>query len=451
MTKRQRLTLVISILASAIAFLDVSVINVALPAIGREFHGGLPLQQWVVDMYLITLGSLMLLAGSLSDQYGRKKIMNIGLIGFGITSLMCALAPNGISLILSRGLQGAAGALLVPSSLAFIISEFTGAAIGKAIGIWTGWTMVASVIGPLLGGFLVDTVSWRLIFAINILPILITLLLMLKLATPKNHRRAQPDVKGALLSIISLSAPVYALIEGVHYGWTSPLIITALVGGFVAITLFMNHEKHTKYPMIPLALFKNRNFAIGNIATATVFTSMSIFIFLLPIYLQQIAGYSAFSAGMVLLPVTIIMFLLAPIFGKLAGKKGAHLFITTGPVLASCGFLSILGITRHPHYWTQIFPGIIVLGVGLSMTVAPLTTTILGAIDKTQSGIASAINNTISRVAGLVGVAMIGTVTGFQITLNGFRRGLFVIAVLVFVGGVISALSIQDIKSVDQL
>ncbi len=450
MTKQQRRTLIISILASAIAFLDVSIINVALPAISGEFHGGLPLQQWVVDTYLITLGSLMLLAGSLSDQYGRKKILNIGLIGFGVASFMCAFAPNGVSLILARGLQGMAGALLVPSSLALIMSKFTGAAVGKAIGIWTGWTMVASVVGPLLGGFLIDTVSWRLIFAINVLPILITLLLMRKLAASDAHQRTQPDVKGALLSIISLSAPVYALIERAHYGWTNPLIISTLVGGFIAVSLFINHEKQAEHPMVPLDLFKNRNFAIGNIATATVFTSMSIFIFLLPIYLQQIAGYSAFSAGLVLLPVTIIMFLLAPIFGKLTGKKGAHLFITIGPLLASCGFLSILRITTHPQYWIQIFPGIIILGVGLSMTVAPLTTAILGAIHTEQSGIASAINNTISRIAGLLGVAMIGTVTGFQVTLDGFHRGLFVVAMLVFAGAIIAGFGIQDIKPMDK-
>src|SRR5512146_139851 len=302
MTRPQKIVLVVSILASFVAFLDGSVVNVALPAISRNLGGGLGTQQWVVDAYLITLGSLILLAGSLSDLFGRKRVLAAGLIGFAVTSILCAVAPGSLFLIVARALQGIAGALLVPSSLAMIISWFSGPAQGKAIGTWTAWTGIAFIIGPLLGGFLVDAVSWRLIFAINILPIAVCLWLLAKVKTTESLRGARLDVVGAVLCSLGLAGSVYGLIENPHHGWHSVLL--PLVGGTLALAGFLAYERRTVNAMLPLSLFKVRNFWVGNIATFAIYGGLSIATFLIVIFLQQVSDYSALDAGLALLPVT---------------------------------------------------------------------------------------------------------------------------------------------------
>lgn len=445
MTKQQRLVLITAILASFVAFLDGSVINVALPAIADELGGGLVTQQWVVDAYLITLGALMLIAGSLSDLFGRKKILWAGLIGFGITSLLCAFAPSSELLIVARALQGVAGALLVPSSLALIISAFSGAAQGKAIGTWTAWTGIAFVIGPLVGGLLVDASSWRLIFGINVIPIVATLWLLSKLDIAEHRDKAvKLDVLGAVLCSIGLGGISYALIEQAHFGWSSPLIYLPLIIGIISLFSFFWHERTTPAPMLPLSLFAVRNFSVGNVATVAIYAALSIATFILIVFIQQTGGYSAIAAGMALLPVTIIMFLLSSRFGALAGKYGPRLFMAVGPMVAAVGFLSFLMIDGSVDYWTQVLPGVLIFGLGLSITVAPLTAAILGSINAKQAGIGSAVNNAIARIAGLLGIAAIGVVTGPALDLEGFHRGLIATAALLAVGGAISLVGIEN-------
>ncbi len=415
MTKQQRLVLVVSILASFVAFLDSAIVNVALPAIQHELGGGLSAQQWIVDAYLLTLGSLILIAGSLSDLLGRKKILWLGLWGFAIASLLCAVAPSSGFLIVARGLQGIAGALLVPSSLALIIATFSGAAQGKAIGSWTAWTGISFILGPLVGGILVDAASWRWIFAINILPIAITLFLLkdIKVAEAKKSK-AKVDFVGAVLCAAGLGGPVYALIEQPHYGWDSPLILAPLIGGIVLFASFLLYERRARHPMLPLSLFKNHNFSVGNVATLAVYAGLTASFFILVVFLQQVAGYSALAAGMAGVPVTLILFLLSPKMGELSAKYGSRLFMGFGPIVAGCGFLMMLQLGTAVNYWTDLFPAIILFGVGLAITVAPLTSTILGDVAPTQAGIASAVNNAVARIAGLIAVAAVGAIVASQ-------------------------------------
>lgn len=447
MTKQQRLVVIVSILASFVAFLDGSVVNVALPAIEADLGGGLPFQQWIVNAYLLTLGSFILLAGSLSDLFGRKKILYAGLGGFGVASILCAVAPFGGFLIGARALQGLFGALLVPSSLALIISTFEGTKQGKAIGLWTAWTGMAFLVGPLLGGFLVDALSWRYIFAINVIPIALTILVMFRLqADEKIRSNTTVDFIGAFLGSVGLGGVVYALIEQTNRGLNDPFILIALIGGVVLLGLFIRHEKRTAHPMLPLELFKVRNFSVGNIATTSIYAGLSVATFLLVIFVQEVGGYSAIQAGLSLLPVTLIMFLLSPKFGELAGRFGPRLFMSVGPLIASGGFLLLLLVDERVVYTTQIMPGIVLFGFGLSMTVAPLTTAVLADIKQVHAGVGSAVNNAISRIAGLIATAAIGLLVSQQLSVGGFRRGAVAMAILLALGGVISAVGIVNSK-----
>ena len=449
MTKSQRLVLVVSILASFVAFLDSSVINVALPAITQDLGGGLAIQQWIVDSYLITLGALILIAGSLSDLFGRKKILSAGLVGFAITSILCAIAPTSAFLIVSRALQGIAGALLVPSSLAMIISAFSGKAQGKAIGTWTAWTGIAFIIGPLLGGVLVDSSSWRLIFAINIIPVAITLWFIRSLNISQEIvKGSKIDTRGAVLCTIGLGGPVYALIEQSHYGWASPLIYLPLIIGILALIMFIRHEAKVPQPMLPLELFKIRNFWVGNLATVAIYAGLSVAIFLIAVFVQQVGNYSALEAGLALVPVTIIMFVLSPKFGALSGKYGPRLFMGLGPIVIGLGFLALLRVDESVNYVSQILPAIIIIGLGLSTTVAPLTSAVLGSIDSKNAGIGSAVNNAVSRIAGLIAIAFLGVIIGPTVTLSGFHTGAVTMAILLTIGGVVSVIGISNAKRV---
>ncbi len=444
MTPRQRRVLIVAILSTFVAFLDGSIINVALPAIAREFGGDLALQQWVVDGYLLSLGALILVAGSLSDTYGRVRVLRVGLIWFGITSLACAVAPLGSLLVAARILQGVGAALLVPSSLALITSTFSGPAQGRAIGAWTGWSGIAGIMGPVLGGVLVDSIGWRFVFAINVLPILVTLVVLARIDEPaRTGPAARIDLIGAGLAVIGLGAPVFALIEQGRLGWASPVVAVPLLVGVLALAAFLWWESRTPHPMMPLGLFRVRNFGIGNIATVGVYSALSLGFFIFSVYLQQVGGFSATTAGLAGIPATLMMLSFATLFGTLAGRYGPRRFMTIGPFLAGAGFLLLLAAVPPIAVWTQVVPAIVLVGLGLAITVAPLTAAVLGSIHPEQAGIGSAINNAVARVAGLIAVAMAGTIIGDQLDVAGFQRVMVVVAALMFAGGIVSWLGIR--------
>jgi EmrB/QacA subfamily drug resistance transporter len=443
-TAGQTRILVIAILASFVAFLDGSVVTVALPAISRELGGGLTVQQWVVDAYLITLGSLILIAGSLSDVFGRRRVLRAGLIGFGVTSLACALAPNAVFLIVSRAAQGVAGALLVPSSLAIIISTFSGPAQAKAIGRWTAWTGIAAIAGPVLGGFFVDTLSWRFIFVINVLPIVLTLLLMIGLGRDERRPGVRIDYAGAVLGALGLGGTVFGFIEQGQYGWSDARVWVSLAVGGAALIAFFLTERRVAQPMLSFDIFRTRNFWVGNIATALIYGALSFGPFILVLYLQEVAGYSAFAAGFTTIPSTLLMLTLSGLWGSLAGKFGARWFMAIGPVVTGIGFLTMFRMGTTVDYWTELLPGVVLFGLGLSITVAPLTSAVLGAIPSGQAGIASAVNNAVARVAGLVTVACAAFVVGSQLDHAGFQRALIVVIALFLLGGIVSAIGITN-------
>lgn len=447
MNRQQRQILVIAILASFVAFLDGSVTNVALPAMVAELGGGLGTQQWIVDAYLITLGSLILLAGSLSDVFGRISVLRFGLIGFGITSVAIALSPTPEFVIVARVLQGVAGALLVPSSLALIISAFRDAAQAKAIGVWTAWTGAAFLAGPFLGGLAADYLTWRLVFGINVIPILVTLWMLTRLDKGVDSRSGgRIDILGAVLGFLGLGGPVFALIEQGNYGWGSPVVFLPLVLGLLSFAAFLFWQARAPHPMLPLGLFRIRNFWAGNIATVFIYAALSLGGFVLAIYLQQVAGFSATFAALATLPTSIANVALSSWFGSLSGRFGPRIFMTVGPILAGIGTLMYSGLGAEVNYWTQVLPGVIVFSLGLSMTVAPLTSAILGSVPTTQSGIGSATNNAISRVAGLVAIAMIGVIAGGTIDVVSFQPLMFVTAGLLFAGALSSWLGVRNPK-----
>jgi len=444
-TREQRLVLAIAILASLVSFLDGTIVNVVLPAIRRELGGGLEAQQWIVDAYLITLGSLILVAGSVSDVYGRITVMRVGLVAFGVASLAIALSPNVEFLIVARGVQGIAGALLVPSSLALITSNFRGPAQAKAIGVWTGMTSVAMIAGPVVGGLFVDFLSWRYAFVVNVIPIAVTLVL-LKLLGQKDVREAgvSIDYLGAVLCSVGLGGVVFALIEQSTLGWSSPAIYLPLAGGILAFAGFLVRQRFHHNPMLPLSLFRVRNFWTGNIATALIYGALSLNGFALGVYLQQGAGLKATLAGLASIPVTFIMILFSRRVGGLSGKYGPRLFMTFGPIIAGVGALLMLMISAQFNYWWQVLPGILVFGLGLTLTVSPLTSAILGSIDSARSGIASAVNNAVSRVSGLIVIAMLAVIIGGALDLNGVHRAMIVTAGLLILGGIVSFLGIRN-------
>lgn len=443
--RSRRIVLAVAVLASFVAFLDGSVINVALPAISEELGGGIATQQWVVDAYLITLGSLILLAGSLSDLFGRILILRAGLIGFGVASVAIALAPTAELLIVLRGVQGIAGALLVPSSLAIIMSTFRDQAQARAIGSWTAWTSAAFLAGPVLGGIFVDTLSWRLVFAINVLPIAVTLVLMARMGVSDvRSEHAKVDVLGGVLGVIGLGGPVFALIEQQNYGWTHPLILVPLVLGVLSFAAFVWWESRARHPMLPLGIFRHRNFSAGNIATVFIYGALSLGGLIVTVYLQEIAGFPATIAGLAFLPVSIANVLLSRFFGGLAGRYGPRFFMTVGPILGGIGYLLFLRMGEQVNYFTDVLPGVLLFSVGLSMTVAPLTSGILGAIPPQQSGIGSAVNNAVARVAGLVAVAFLGLMLAGPLAVGSFHRVLVFTAAMFIVGGLVSFAGIRN-------
>jgi EmrB/QacA subfamily drug resistance transporter len=393
-------------------------VNVALPAIRDDLDAGLATQEWVIAAYLLTLGSLILIGGSLSDVLGHRRVFRAGVIGFGVTSLLCAVAPDATTLVVARGLQGIGGALLVPSSLAIIVATFHESERGRAIGSWTAWAGVGTVVGPLVGGALVDVASWRWVFAISLLPVAITLLISER-ALPlhlDDTRARHVDVRGAILCAAGLAGPVLALIEQPTRGWGDPLVAVSLVAGALAFAAFLLWERRARDPMLPLHLFGQRNFAAGNAATFAVYAGLSAMTFLAVIFLQQVAGYSAIEAGLILGPITVLMFLLSRRVGAMADRHGPRFFMAAGPTISGLGVLLMLRTGADPDVLGEVLAPVLVFGVGLTLTVAPLTAAVLACVDDQYAGIASGVNNAVARVAGLLAIAAVGAIVSARFT-----------------------------------
>ncbi len=455
MTRRETLTLLAAILGSGVATIDGSIVNVALPAIERDLGGGLSAQQWVSNAYLLALASLILVGGSLGDIYGERRVFTVGLTAFGVFSVACALAPTIEVLIGARALQGAAAALMVPSSLAIIVATFAPDQRGAAIGTWTAWGGIAAIIGPLAGGVIVDQASWRWIFALNVPLVLATVGFVLA-AVPETTTKAgrRVDFIGAGLCAAGLGGVVFALIEQPHYGWSSPVIVLPLIGGVVAFSAFLAYERRAAEPMLELDLFSRRNFAVGNVETLAMYGGLGILFFFLTIFLQEVAGYTALESGLTVVPVTLVVFALSRRFGALADRFGPRVFMGGGPLLASAGILLLLRTGIDTNFVTDLLPALLVFALGLSLTVAPLVATVLADADENDAGIASAINNAVARVAGLVGVSIVGVVVAQSLvgdtfaanseSVRAFHEAVVICAALVAAGGVLGALGISN-------
>ena len=406
----KRFTLAACILGSSVAMLDATIVNVALPAISRDLGGGLTVQQWVVNAYALMLGALILVGGSLGDVFGEKRIFTLGVAGFGLASLLCAVAPSGVTLIIARAVQGVMGALLTPAALAVIIATFADDERGAAIGTWTAWGGIAAIAGPLVGGELVTVAGWRWIFLVNVPLIAVTLLLIIRFVPVSDEQRTRRhiDTPGAVLAALGLGGPVFALIEQPRLGWTSPGVLAPLVLGVVLIAGFLIRERRARDPMLPLGLFARHNFAVGNIETLAMYGGLSILFFLLSLFLQEVAHWKPTEAGLATLPTTIVMFALSRRFGRLADRYGPRLFMGAGPLICALGMVLLLRLGTHVSFVSDILPGLVVFALGLSMTVAPLTATVLAGVERAQAGIASAVNNAVARIAGLLGVALLG-------------------------------------------
>jgi EmrB/QacA subfamily drug resistance transporter len=406
--------------------LDGTVVNVALPTIQRSLGGGLAAQQWVSNGYLLTLGSLILLGGSLGDIYGERRVFAIGVVGFGVASLACALAPSIALLVAARALQGCAGALLVPSSLAVIVNTFSEEERGAAIGSWTAWGAIAGILGPLVGGELLSLSSWRAVFFINI-PLVLVCWGLIVIAIPPTEGKQKGrrvDLPGAALAASGLACTVFALIEQPRLGFGDPAVTGTLIGGLLLLIAFVVREATAREPMLPLRLFERRNFSAGNVETFAVYAGLGILFLFLVLFLQQIGGYTPLQSGLATLPMTLVMFLLSRRFGALADRYGPRLFMGLGPLVAAVGLVLFQRVGHDFSYVADVLPAELVFALGLALTVAPLTAAVLAGSEG-EAGIASAVNNAVARVAGLLGAVGVGAVVAavFSSTLNSELAG----------------------------
>jgi len=446
--------LLATILGSGIAFLDSTVVNVALPTIGRELDAGISSLQWVVNAYTLTLSGFLLLGGSLGDHYGRRRVFVIGVVWFAVASLLCGLAPTDEALVAARALQGIGGALLTPGSLAIIEASFRREDRGPAIGAWSGLGGVTAALGPFLGGWLIQTGSWRLIFLIN-LPLAAVVVWVSVRHVPESRdpgATGRLDWAGAALAAVGLAGVVYALTDGPGLGWTSSRILVAGLVGVAALAAFLVWERRTRNPMLPLDIFASRQFSAANAVTFVVYGALGGSLFLLPIQLQQVVGYSPLASGVALVPITVLMLLLSARAGRLSARIGPRLPMTLGPLLVAAGFALLARIGPGASYLLDILPASLVYGFGLTLTVAPLTATVLAAAPAEHAGVASAVNNDVARTAGLLAVAVLPVAAGISGAdalqpdrfAGGFRTAMIIAAVLCVAGGLLSWLTIRN-------
>ncbi len=449
-----RWVLLATVLGSAMAAIDATVVGIALPAIGDEFHATLAALQWVVTAYTLTLAGLLLFAGALGDKYGRKKVFLVGVIWFAIASLLCGAAPDEATLIGARALQGVGAALLTPGSLAIIQASFRPEDRGKAIGAWSGFAGVGTAVGPFLGGWLIQVLSWRLIFAINLpLAALVIAVALRHVPESRDVEATGPvDYAGGVLVTLGLIGLTYGLIDGPIAGWSSPAPLAALLAGIGLLGAFLAWERRAAEPVLPLSLFKSVQFSSANVVTFVVYAALGGTLFLLPIQLEQVAGYSALGAGISLLPVTVIMLVLSARSGALAARIGPRLQMTAGPLVIAAGLALLARIGASGDYLTEVLPAVLVFGFGLAINVAPLTSTVLGAVSSEHAGAASAINNDVARAAGLIAVAVLPAAAGLSESSYlhpaafsaGFHMASFISAGLCVCGGVLAAFTIRN-------
>jgi EmrB/QacA subfamily drug resistance transporter len=445
-TPAGRWILLATVLGSGMASLDATVVNVALPAIGKDLGAAVSGLQWVLTGYLITLAALILLGGSLGDIFGRRRIFQIGVIWFAVASVVCGIAPNLPLLIVARGFQGVGGALLTPGSLAIIEASFAPDDRGRAIGAWSGMGGIATAIGPFAGGWLVSSVSWRLIFFLNI-----PLAAAVMWASRKVPESVDPmaehevDVLGAVLVVIGLAGVTYALIQGPS-GTSTAVVATTAIIGVAALVGFVMVERSSHHPMLPLDIFSSRTFVAANLVTVAVYGALGGTFFLLAVDLQQVLGYSPLAAGAALIPITVIMLLLSARAGHLAQQIGPRLPMTVGPLVVGAALLLMRRIGAGGSYWADVFPEIVIFGLGLSLTVAPLTATVLAAVDERHAGVASGVNNAVARAASLMTVAILPSLAGITgdsyrhpaAFSNGFHRACVITAILCGMGAVVA-------------
>jgi len=453
-TRAGRWVLAGTVLGSGIASLDATVVGIALPSIGRNFHVGEASLQWVFDAYTLSLAGLLLLGGTLGDRYGRRRVFVIGTVWFAVASLLCALAPNAATLILARAIQGIGAALLTPGSLAILQASFVKDDRSRAIGAWSGLGGLATAVGPFIGGWLISAVSWRLIFFIN-LPLAVAVVAISVRHVPESRAPGETgalDVPGAVTITGALVGITYGLIAASGRGWSAGPVLASLLGGTALLAAFLVIESRRAEPMLPLGVFASRQFSAANAVTFVIYGALGGTLFLLPTVLQEAAGYSPLASGAALLPITLIMLTLSARSGALAARIGPRLQMSVGPLVIAAGLLLFTRVAGSGGYITDVLPAVLVFGFGLAINVAPLTSTALSAVPAEHSGIASAVNNDVARVAGLIAVAVLPVAAGItgdsylhpaELT-HGFRNAVIIAAIVCAAGGVLAFATIRN-------
>jgi len=451
---RGKWVLTATVLGSAMAQLDATVVGIAQPAIGKEFHAQIDGLQWVSAGYLLTVAGLILLSGALCDRYGRRKIFVIGVAWFAVASLICATAPNIGLLIAARGLQGVGGALLTPGSLAILEASFVPGERGRVIGAWSGLGGVATALGPFVGGFLITAVSWRLIFLINV-PIAAAVIYISMRHVPETrdpNASGYIDIAGSALTVLALVGISYGLIQGSSGQWTSAPVVGALIIGVVSLVAFIIVELRVRAPIVPLDIFKSRQFSATNGVTLLIYGMLGGMFFLLPIELQQVSHYGPTAAGASLLPITFMLFALSSRSGALSARIGPRLQMSVGPIVVAAGLALFARINAGGNYLIEVLPAVVVFGFGLAITVAPLTATAMSSAPAERSGLASAVNNTVARTGSLLAVALLPAVAGITgdsylhpaVFETGFQHAAFIASVICAAGGLLAAATIRN-------